>query len=353
MKTILGMFALVALAVAHPIPPGTTITVRTNETIDARQSDGRIYSGVVDPDVLEESGQVIIPRGAEAELIVRNAPGNVLALDLESVNVNGQRYSIGLEADRAVRRDGVGANRRTGEFVGGGALLGTIIGALAGGGRGAAIGAVAGAAAGAGTQVLTRGRELNIPPESLVTFRLEQPMELDVPHHGYERDGHHYHASADYNAYSNPPSPTVITCSSRGQRVYCDADTSGGVRLVREFNGSRCRQGSTWGYDARRIWVARGCGAEFELGGSSSAYNQNSNGNYNRNYNASLITCSSDNGQPTRCAADTQGGIRLRRQLGSAPCEEGSTWGYDARGIWVDRGCRAEFDLRNSGRRVW
>jgi hypothetical protein len=54
-------------------------------------------------------------------------------------------------------REGLGANKRTGAFVGGTALLGTVIGAIAGGGNGAAIGAVAGAGAGAGAQVLTRG----------------------------------------------------------------------------------------------------------------------------------------------------------------------------------------------------
>lgn len=346
MKTILGMFALAVCAVAQvrTIAPGTSLAVRTNEPIDARQSDGRVYTGVVVEDVLDESGRIAIPRGAEAELIVKNTSGNVLALDLESVTADGQRYSIVAEADSvAARREGVGANRRTGEYVGGGALLGTIIGAIAGGGKGAAIGAAAGAAAGAGTQVMTRGTVLNIPAESLLTFRLEQPLQLGIPDRGFTRDGRHYHPGWENNAYSNASNaPSLVSCSSnRNKRVYCEADTRGGVRLVRQVGGARCRQGSTWGYDARGIWVARGCAAEFEVGPIASASNQN----YNGNNNTSVITCSSANGLRNYCVADTQTGIRLRRQLSSAPCQEGSTWGYDARGIWVDRGCRAEFEV--------
>ena len=144
---ILGILALPTLAVAQvsTIPPGTRITVRTNEAIYARQSDGRVFTGVVEQDVPDVNGYVAIPRGSQVELTARNLSGNELVLDLESVTSNGQRFAIAAEADRvgSPRRDGVGANRRTGEYVGGGALLGTILGAIAGGGRGAAIGAAA------------------------------------------------------------------------------------------------------------------------------------------------------------------------------------------------------------------
>jgi hypothetical protein len=59
--------------------------------------------------------------------------------------------------------------------------------------------------------------------------------------------------------------------------------------------------------------------------------------------NSGTITCSSDNGKRNYCTADTRSGVRLVRQISGSPCQEGSTWGYDSRGIWVDRGCRAEF----------
>ena len=76
-------------------------------------------------------------------------------------------------------QQGIGKNKRTGEYVGGGAALGTLVGAIAGGGKGAAIGAVAGAAAGGTAQVLTRGKEVKIPAESTLRFRLDQPLRLN------------------------------------------------------------------------------------------------------------------------------------------------------------------------------
>jgi len=69
-------------------------------------------------------------------------------------------------------------NKRTGMYVGGGALAGTLVGALAGGGKGAAIGAVAGGAAGAGVQVLTKGSQVKIPAETLLQFKLNQDLQL-------------------------------------------------------------------------------------------------------------------------------------------------------------------------------
>src|SRR5713101_8268888 len=83
---------------------------------------------------------------------------------------------------RASGRTGV-----RGEYVGGGALLGSIIGAVAGGGKGALIGRVAGAAAGAGGEVLTRGQSVRVPRDTLLTFRLERPVELGVgrAHQGF------------------------------------------------------------------------------------------------------------------------------------------------------------------------
>ena len=171
--------ALAALAQSGSVPAGASITVRTNETIDVRNSsDGRIFNGVVDHEVRDSNGNVAIPRGANAELIVRNVGSREMAVDLESVDVNGRRYAVNTNdvTRTGGSKQGLGENQRTAKYVGGGALLGTIIGAIAGGGKGAAIGAAAGAASGAGTQVLTRGRNVRVPAESLLTFRLEQPL---------------------------------------------------------------------------------------------------------------------------------------------------------------------------------
>jgi ribosomal protein L24E len=190
------------------IDAGSEITVRTNEAIETRHANGEVFSATVDNDVIGRSGNVAIPRGSDVELVVREIGNNDLALDLDSVNINGRRYGLAAESNvTANRREGVGVNKRTGKYVGGGAILGAIIGGIAGGGKGAAIGAGAGAAAGAGAQVLTRGDDIDVPAESLLTFRLSQPIQTPALDNGFYRDGRHYHtgygddrASAAYQA---------------------------------------------------------------------------------------------------------------------------------------------------------
>ena len=182
---------------ADQIVPGTEISVRTEEGIDMAKWDrGRIYPASVVRDVFAADGDLTIPRGSPAELVVRQVGPHELTLDLESITVNGRRYVVnapGQPVDTHTR-PGVGENERTGKYVGGGAIIGSIIGAIAGGGKGAAIGAAAGAASGAGTQMATRGREIHVPAEALLTFRIEQPLLVSTrPDPGYLRDGHHYH----------------------------------------------------------------------------------------------------------------------------------------------------------------
>jgi hypothetical protein len=192
-----GIAGAQSFSFVDPIPAGTTIQVRTAERIETRSVDGRIYTGTVENDVRDSQGRLAIPAGSTAELVVRRGPNDELVLDLDSVMVNGRRY--GLDATRrpvgtsGERTSGIGANRDTAIHVGGGALLGAIIGAAIGGGDAAAAGAVVGAAGGAATQILTRGDRVNVPPETLLTYRLQSDMNLDVGDSGYERDGNHYH----------------------------------------------------------------------------------------------------------------------------------------------------------------
>ncbi|MBV8068942.1 MAG: hypothetical protein JO270_03490 [Acidobacteriaceae bacterium] len=180
---------------AETIAAGTVISVRTNETIDAKDTaNGRVYSGEVDRDVLDGNNRIAIPRGCDVELMVRDIGNHTLALDLDAVVVQGKRYSVTTyDVTRTGdQKDGVGANGRTAKFVGGGALFGTIVGAVAGGGKGAGIGALAGGAAGAIGQTVTRGTRVHVPAESVLTFQLQQPLHLAADP-GYTRGGRHYH----------------------------------------------------------------------------------------------------------------------------------------------------------------
>ena len=167
------------------LPAGTEIEVLTNQNIDSKTAtEGQVYSADVARDVVDSAGRVVIPKGSPAELVIRRvSAGNVtggseLTLDLQSVKVGGHRYVVSTEDVQQQGKAGIGANKRTGEMVGGGAVLGTLIGAVAGGGKGAAIGAITGAAAGTGAEVLTRGKTVQVPAESKLRFRLDQPLVL-------------------------------------------------------------------------------------------------------------------------------------------------------------------------------
>ncbi len=163
------------------LPANTQIVVRTADAIHTGgDSNGKTYAASINQDVTDANGNVVIPQGTPATLVVRDAGNHQIVLDLQTVNVNGQRYALNTQdvTQTGNANRGLGANRRTGEYVGGGAVLGTLLGAIAGGGRGAAIGALAGGAVGAGTQVLTRGSEVRVPAETLLTFQLDQPVYL-------------------------------------------------------------------------------------------------------------------------------------------------------------------------------
>jgi|SRR5579871_5850783 len=138
------------------IAAGTAISVRTIELIDVLKSDGQVFSGAVDQNVLDESGEIAIPRGSYAKLIVKTVSDRYLALDLESVEVDGLRYIVTTNGDRAEGepRAGIGPSPRSGDFVDGRALVGSI------------------------TQLFTRVKTVRIPAESFLTFRLAQPLAI-------------------------------------------------------------------------------------------------------------------------------------------------------------------------------
>ena len=189
--------AATLFAQSDRVPAGTEVTVRTNERIDGNSpSDYRVYTATVDRDVTNRDGRVLIPRGSQTELILRDADANDVVLDLESITVNGERLSVASTPERVPAeggKEGVGANKRTGKYVGGGAVIGAIIGAVAGGGKGAAIGAATGAGAGAVGQTATRGHDVRLPAESMISFRLDRGLNVTGADRGTTKDGRHYH----------------------------------------------------------------------------------------------------------------------------------------------------------------
>jgi hypothetical protein len=137
-----------------------------------------------------------------------------------------------------------------------------------------------------------------------------------------------------------------IRCESiDGRSRSCPVNGRGEVRLVRQFSKAPCSEGYSWGRDRNAIWVSRGCRAEFEVYGRG--YGGNGGGWYDGGYDngsyGRIFRCESEKGRTRTCGVDGRGRVQLVRQLSSAACIEGRTWGQDARGVWVTDGCRGEF----------
>lgn len=170
----------------YVLAAGTQVPVRTEDAINSATAvEGQTYAADVTDDVLDANGDVVLPRGSNAQIVIRSASkgGRIrgasdLVLDLQSISVEGQQYTISTTDVKQSGKQGVGANKRTAEYTGGGAALGAIIGAIAGGGKGAAIGAGAGAGGGALTQILTKGGSIKVPAETVLTFQLDKPVKI-------------------------------------------------------------------------------------------------------------------------------------------------------------------------------
>src|SRR5215467_9973133 len=170
----------------YVLPAGTKVSVRNEDTINSDTAvEGQTYAAEVTDDVVDAAGDVVVPHGSNAQIVIRSASKggrfrgtSDLVLDLQSISVEGQQYNVSTTDVKERGRQGFGANKRTAEFTGGGAAIGAIIGAIAGHGKGAAIGAGAGAGAGALTQILTKGGSIKVPSETVLTFQLEKPVQI-------------------------------------------------------------------------------------------------------------------------------------------------------------------------------
>lgn len=158
-----------------------------------------------------------------------------------------------------------------------------------------------------------------------------------------------YYGDRDDRYYNDPYYPgdryrdeLIVRCESRDRRtVYCVVDTRGGVRLVDQHSDRRCIRGQTWGTYSRGIWVSGGCRASFEV---------NTRGRRDDRYGRT-VRCESWDSRTVYCALPTRGGVYLAAQLSRSPCIEGRTWGISRNGVWVTRGCRAEFRVGSRERR--
>jgi len=149
-----------------------------------------------------------------------------------------------------------------------------------------------------------------------------------------------------------------ITIQSDGDRVYRRVEHDGSVRLIKRLSDKPCIEGRSWGYDRNGIWVDDGCRAIFRYEtGSADDRRRDDVFRLDRfgledifrpssTATAQRFKLESNDGKRVTKRIDTEGGVRLVRKLSDAPCVQGRSWGYDSRQVWVDDGCRAEFEVR-------
>jgi hypothetical protein len=166
------------------VPAGTRILIRTVDSIDtAKQKTGYRFTATLETN-LQADNYVVAARGTTVYGRLANAASSgkfkgssQLTLELTDIVIRGTTYPL-LTSTFEIKGKGEGGE--TTKKVLGGAGLGALIGGLAGGGTGAAIGALAGAGTGTAVAASKKGEQLQIPSESLLEFRLEQPVALPV-----------------------------------------------------------------------------------------------------------------------------------------------------------------------------
>jgi hypothetical protein len=152
------------------VPSGTVLTVRLGETLSSKQSQpGQTFTAsTVNP--IEVEGKTVVPAGATATgtVVAAHPAGkfkgaSLLQIKLDSITIGGKQHNIDTSS---VERSEKGKGKRTATMIGGGAGAGALIGALVGGGAGTA------------GSAFTGNRDVTLPAESALSFKLEAPLEV-------------------------------------------------------------------------------------------------------------------------------------------------------------------------------
>jgi len=165
------------------IPAGTSLAVRVDQRISVKTSHaGETFTGEIVEPITASDGGLLVPKGSRVSGVIdaahrrgRFKGASLLELRLTSITVDGTEYPLRTR-DLSERKKGKG--KRSAAFIGGGSGLGMLIGGLAGGGTGLLIGGLAGGGAGTAAAGLTGNRDLDIPAESIVHFKLADDLVL-------------------------------------------------------------------------------------------------------------------------------------------------------------------------------
>ncbi len=163
--------------VSVSIPAGTTLTIRIDQHISVKTSHaGDTFTGeVVNPVLAGDSG-VLVPKGAQVGGVVDVAHRrghfkgrSLLELRLTSLTLDGRQYSL---TTRDLSRTKKGKGKRSAALIAGGSGLGMLVGGVATGGVGLLVGGLVGGGVGTAAAGLTGNRDIEIPAESIVSFKL-------------------------------------------------------------------------------------------------------------------------------------------------------------------------------------
>ncbi len=168
------------------VQAGTPLAIRINQHISVKTTRaGDHFTGEVEEAVVDGNNRVIIPRGAPVEGIVDASHrrghfkgSSILELRLTTLTLNGTQYALDTHD---LTRTKKGKGKRSAAFIGGGAGLGMLVGGVATGGVGLLVGGLAGAGTGTAIGGLTGNRDIEIPAESVVRFKLADDLVVQAP----------------------------------------------------------------------------------------------------------------------------------------------------------------------------
>jgi hypothetical protein len=167
------------------VPAGASVRIQMIDSVNSKQNQvGQTFAASLDAPIVV-GDTVVVPKGADVVVALTHtkASGKMkgsseLELQLTGIRAHGKSYPLASSSYQAV---GASRGKQTAKRVGIGAAIGTGIGAIAGGGKGAAIGAGIGAGAGAAAQLLTHGKEVQVPSETKLDFQLAEPVSITLP----------------------------------------------------------------------------------------------------------------------------------------------------------------------------
>jgi len=273
---------------ALTLPAGTSITVRMIDSVDSSKNKvGDTFHASLD-NALVVGEAVVAPKGADVygKLAQAKSAGKIsggaeLTLEMTGIQIGGNVVPVDCTDSTAVTK---GRGKQSAAVIGGSTAVGAVIGGIFGGRKGAAIGAGTGAGAGTAVQLATHGRQINIPSETVLEFKLQEPVTVSAAGSSAETNTGtpppvEPGPSSNPTASGEAPAVTVTSfgvgfqptgVASDGANIWVANNSGNSVTELQPNNGNVIGTFPTGpyptglAYDGTNIWVAN-----FGHGGSN------------------------------------------------------------------------------------